>query len=384
MILIIPANAGLEEVVKEFQVRYRSQIGAKHDAAAKQLKEKYLAILDREGQKARQAGLLEEALALKAEQESLRLGQPAPAMKGGQPTPPNLERLRELHTREIDKLNALRKVAVEPLANAFDERLVALQAEMTKTGKLEEALKVRELREGDLAQILTGFEDSSLIATLRRTMGGFDQDCQLYYSFNQKNAVTDGSRFGNDAKAVKPAWIVKDPERGSVIDLSLKGAGVVSKSPLKFKGNEPRTFAAWVKIHSLEEQPKVGDAIMLFSTGKEESFYGSRFTVLVQRDNRKVVFHGHGRDTQMAPLMPVGQWAHLAVTYDSKELTTYLNGKEAAKKSFELATVESPLSIGLCEPMVYFYAPWNGLVADFIVFGKALKEDEIRLIKDAG
>jgi len=382
-VLILPAHAGLAEVEKEFQVRYRSQVGAKHDAAVKQLKDRYLAILDREGQKARKEGLLEDALALKTEQDSVRSGQFAPVVKDAPPTPPALERLRELHARELDKLDASRQVAVQPLVNAFDAKLVALQTEMTKTGKLEEALKVREYREGDLASMLTGAADSSLIPTLRKAMKGFDEDCQLYYSFNQKNAVTDGSKSGNHAKAVKPEWIVRDPERGSVIDLSLKGAGIVSKEPLKFKGNEPRTFCAWVKIHSLE-QFKDFTATMLFSTGKEERASGSRFTVLVQGESRKVFIHGHGRDHLMDPLMPVGQWVHFAVTYDSKEVTTYLNGKVAARQGYDLVTVESSLSIGRCEPMVHFYAPWNGLVDDFIVFGKALKEDEIRLIKDAG
>jgi len=73
-------------------------------------------------------------------------------------------KLRATYREQVGKLLATRQKAVAPIVEKFGVALTAYQEELTKAGKLDEALDVKAYREAGLFQKLTG-DDVSLTAT---------------------------------------------------------------------------------------------------------------------------------------------------------------------------------------------------------------------------
>ncbi|MET0018683.1 MAG: LamG-like jellyroll fold domain-containing protein [Candidatus Thiodiazotropha sp. 6PLUC1] len=99
-------------------------------------------------------------------------------------------------------------------------------------------------------------------------------------------------------------------------------------------------------------------------------------------------FHINGRSTgsrffPRAPFSPtVGEWYHLAITRDGSLYTIYVNGEPAASTTDTriIPNSSAPLTIGQAE----FLGFMNGRLDEVSIYNRALSEDELRAISDAG
>ncbi len=141
-----PVSAKLSSLEKTFLDAHEKQIGAGHKAAVADLNTKFTAALDRSIATASQAGKLDEALELRNEKAQI---QTAGALPEGdaEGTPEALKALRKTWREQMAGLIAKRNQSAAPLHAAYDRALAAYQDELTKAQKLDEALRVKAVRD---------------------------------------------------------------------------------------------------------------------------------------------------------------------------------------------------------------------------------------------
>ena len=97
---------------------------------------------------------------------------------------------------------------------------------------------------------------------------------------------------------------------------------------------------------------------------------------------------GGGRLVASAPLPPVGEWVHLAGTYDGVRLRLLVNGAEVASApaaAGRIAATRDPLVIG-CKrsPETIATNCFNGLIDEVVVYDRALTDEELRRLARPG
>jgi len=155
-------RADLTEIENQFRAAYELHVGQQHAAEVAALDLKYIGALERAMQTASQGGKLEDAVFLREEIQRVKDKGPLPEKDDG--LAPVLAKLRATYRDQFGKLLAARQKAVAPIIEKFGVALVAYQEELTKAGKLDEALDVKAYREAGLFQKLTG-DAISLTAT---------------------------------------------------------------------------------------------------------------------------------------------------------------------------------------------------------------------------
>jgi len=148
------AQAGLLEIENQYRAAYELGVATKHAAAVEELDGKYSGALERAMQQSTQSGRLEEALALKEEMQRVKEKGDLPDKDDG--ASPALAKFRGTYREQIAKLRADRDKAAAPIVEKFGAALTALQDELGKAGKLEEALAVKDYIAAGLFQKLTG------------------------------------------------------------------------------------------------------------------------------------------------------------------------------------------------------------------------------------
>ncbi|MGV3659346.1 MAG: protein kinase domain-containing protein [Prosthecobacter sp.] len=141
-----PVSAKLASLEKTFLDAHEKQIGAAHKAAVADLNAKLIAALDRNIATASQAGKLDEALALRNEKAQIQNAGALPE-SDDEGTPDALKALRKTWREQMAGLIAKRNQSAAPLYVAYDRALAAYQDELTKAQKLDEALRVKAVRE---------------------------------------------------------------------------------------------------------------------------------------------------------------------------------------------------------------------------------------------
>jgi len=155
-----PVSARISSLEKTFQDAYEKQAGAAHKAAVADLNTKFTAALDRSIATVSQAGKLEEALALRNEKTFIQTSGSVPD-EDSEDTPETLKTLRKTYRATLTTLLATRDKNAAPLHAAYDRALAAYQEELTKAQKLDEALRVKAVREHVTAQRDQGAATSS-------------------------------------------------------------------------------------------------------------------------------------------------------------------------------------------------------------------------------
>ncbi|MEX2577526.1 MAG: C-type lectin domain-containing protein [Verrucomicrobiales bacterium] len=117
-----------------------------HANAVKELNGKYLAALERTLETAQRDGLLEEALALRAERDALLDG-PWPPDTKQEDLSPSLAKLRGTYEAALAGLERERDEDLAPLSKKLVRALEKLQVGLTQSGRLEEALVVKAKQE---------------------------------------------------------------------------------------------------------------------------------------------------------------------------------------------------------------------------------------------
>jgi hypothetical protein len=119
--------------------------GAIYEAGVSELKLKYTTALERAQKKVQDAGKLEEALAYKNEITQLSEGGASPADDAN--ALPELKKLRAIYRQSLAKLETEKNNATNPIIGALLVSIDKLIASLTKAGRLEEALFVKQKKD---------------------------------------------------------------------------------------------------------------------------------------------------------------------------------------------------------------------------------------------
>lgn len=141
-----PVSAKLSDLEKTFLDSYEKQIGAAHKASIADLNTKFTAALDRSIATAAQAGKLEESVVLRNEKALIQNAGAVPEADD-ESTPDALKALRKTWREQMAGLNAKRHQSAAPLHASYDRALAAYQDELTKVQKLDEAMRVKAVRD---------------------------------------------------------------------------------------------------------------------------------------------------------------------------------------------------------------------------------------------
>ncbi len=142
-----PELAALDTQFKTLKAERVS--GPFNDGVAR-LDASYLAGLDKALAEAKKAGKLDEVLALGTEKQRVADKQPLPEAKDDKAAG-GLMSLRGIYREAYAKLEAARAERLKALVSPLDARLAALEADLTKSDRVEDATTVRSYREA-LAQ----------------------------------------------------------------------------------------------------------------------------------------------------------------------------------------------------------------------------------------
>jgi len=146
-----PVSQRLAQLEQQFLAAYEKQAGDAHKAAVADLNTKFTAALDRSIATVSQAGKLDEALALRNEKTLIQTSGAVPE-EDVEDTLETLKTLRKTYRSTMATLLATRDKNAAPLHAAYDRALAAYQEELTKVQKLDEALRVKAVREHVTAQ----------------------------------------------------------------------------------------------------------------------------------------------------------------------------------------------------------------------------------------
>ncbi len=141
----------LTQIEQQFFAAYEKQAGAAHLAAVADLNTKFSAALDRSIATVSQAGKLDEALALRHEKTLIQTNGTVPEEDAAD-TSETLKALRKTYRTTMTTLIATRDKNAAPLHAAYDRALATYQEELTKAQKLDDALRVKAVRDHVAAQ----------------------------------------------------------------------------------------------------------------------------------------------------------------------------------------------------------------------------------------
>jgi hypothetical protein len=137
-------------------------------------------------------------------------------------------------------------------------------------------------------------------------------------------------------------------------------------------GNAPHSIEGWIKIQALPSSRAW--MLLLGSTSS-----GSENWLLNADGSTQLGVLG---GAQAGPILPVGVWMHLALTFDGQTLSCYTNG---VLQSAQPATFNLPASPSLILAVPeYADQAFNGLMDEFSVYSRALTPNEITAIYNAG
>jgi formylglycine-generating enzyme required for sulfatase activity/serine/threonine protein kinase len=145
-----------------FQAAAERDAGATFKASMSALDKSYLGALDRALAAATQGGKLEEALVLRGEKQRVEQGGGVPSEvdEGAQvagKASDALKNLRKTYHRTMAQHETTKVKSLQPLYDKYDQALAALQTELTKANKLDDAMRVKVTRE-QLASTRSGLQ----------------------------------------------------------------------------------------------------------------------------------------------------------------------------------------------------------------------------------
>ena len=219
-------------------------------------------------------------------------------------------------------------------------------------------------------------------------------DVLLYYGFD--NQVAWSRRLSNDKK------MVADPLYGAIIGCSWAEGRWPGKAALEFKRRTDRvrisipgehhelSMMTWVRFDGFDREL---NSLMLSDGWKEGGAHWQ-----VTRDGRVIfgVFSQAGGNYESDPILGqqhLGQWLHLAVSYDGSagQVRHFLNGKRVwtgeirDAPTISVAAAElGNWSAGYWPPSAVDVRNLNGRMDEFLVFSTALDEQGVQEIYDRG
>jgi len=151
-------------------------------------------------------------------------------------------------------------------------------------------------------------------------------------------------------------------------------------SNINITGNSDRTVSVWIK--SAQRYDGFMCCPTPFSWGGDA--YGKSFGIFIAFG--RWIFWGNPSELDIPTSVSVDfNWNHHAITYDSKTVKYYINGKIEGIGPKTLDTDNSPLYLGRAfvrRPIGD--TPFEGMIDEFQIFDRALSSEEINTIYDAG
>lgn len=144
--LTIPLHGGsLADLQVNFEVRCKFA-AANRDEQLKKLDESYLAALDRQVEKIRHTGKLDAVIPFIDEAKAVKAAKyPLPDLPDD--ASPELKKMRLKHSDLRAKILKSHAEAITLLAEKMEAALIAKEQELTKAGKIDEALTAKQMRD---------------------------------------------------------------------------------------------------------------------------------------------------------------------------------------------------------------------------------------------
>jgi len=193
----------------------------------------------------------------------------------------------------------------------------------------------------------------------------------LYLSFDEGagDTVKDLSDNGNNGTIHGATWVdgkidsALSFERGDFVEVPHSESLSITKGI---------TVMAWSNCTDISENPTVvgkgsGGTPVLFELSLQAGGIYWQFK-----------FDGGTWVECVGPLPPIGEWHHIAGTFDGKSLKVYIDGEFGAElqSSRELPENEFPVSIGQrINPEERFF---KGMIDEVAIFNRALSAEEIQ------
>lgn len=144
----IPAKAApleLDELRQQYEKLVSERVTTPHETALTALNTQFTTALDSAATAAKQAGKLDEVLAIQADAKLIADKQPLPA-EDAEGTPDSLKKLRAIYRGQSAKIETDRASNAAALDEPFLTKLEELEVTLTRADRIEDATKVREFR----------------------------------------------------------------------------------------------------------------------------------------------------------------------------------------------------------------------------------------------
>lgn len=141
----------LSTLIANFHREIEEKVEEPYGAEVADLQAKYLEALRRSLQEAQEEGNLEVSLGFYNEIKRIESGQSAAESETSESSPPSLTHLREVYDLNLGIIEEQRNQRRFPIYRKMSERMTDLQEELTRAGRLEEALHVKKERESLLS-----------------------------------------------------------------------------------------------------------------------------------------------------------------------------------------------------------------------------------------
>ena len=216
-----------------------------------------------------------------------------------------------------------------------------------------------------------GFRVVLPLATLPITVQASpDRALAAHYTFEEGagDTVIDSSGRGNHGTNKGAGYVQIGPDRGSALSFDTLQATVDFGDRPDFDLRSSLTIEMWVLPKALPGRSEIAIA------GKGFNSYLLTFT-------GRLWFYINGGSNHCSADVPLGQWRHVAATYDRQTMRLYLDGKQVAQRA-QSQPVAQGEHFYLRSPLPAddkIEAPWAFMLDDVRIYNRALSAEEVAM-----
>jgi len=144
--LLHSAPLELDVLRQQYDKVYAERVTSPHETALAGLNTKFTAALDADIATSKQAGKLDDVLAISADRKRVTERHPLPA-EDAEGTPESLIKLRAIYREQSARIETDRATNANALIEPFSVKLQELEVNLTKADRIEDATQVRTFRE---------------------------------------------------------------------------------------------------------------------------------------------------------------------------------------------------------------------------------------------
>jgi len=199
--------------------------------------------------------------------------------------------------------------------------------------------------------------------------------------------AADSSGYGNNGTLFGPNWVVGQIKGA----LSFSGQSYVEvpDAPSLNSFGNTVTISAWISANSLGNWRGIlvkGGIPVVASPGLDEApfamqMWGDGALRFAANWGQPAGGTGNGTWNSSNLRIPVGQWAHVAITYDGSTIRFFIDGEmdpEEVPQELVFGTTDQPLSLGVDWPGGDEF--YDGAMDDVRLYSRALTQEELRIV----